>query len=101
MQMGIAVSDDHEELARIAAHFLQRHDALGAARRALEGDDSLPSFWKELAELGWLGLHIPERYGGSGYGLEELVIVTSELGRVCAPGPFLPTAVVAGVVATC
>ena len=33
------------------------------------------------------GLHIPEEHGGSGYGLEELVVVVEELGRAVAPGP--------------
>src|SRR5262245_40187118 len=51
----------------------------------------LPPFWTQLAELGWLGLHLPEDVGGSGYGLAELAVVLEELGRVCAPGPFLPT----------
>ena len=97
--MGIAISEDHAELARIARAFLQRHDALAAARAALEGDSGLPAFWKDMADLGWLGLHIPEHDGGSGYGVLELAVVVEELGRVCAPGPFLPTVVASGVVA--
>ena len=39
---------------------------------------------------GWLGLHVPEEHGGSGFGLEELVVVVEELGRAVAPGPFVP-----------
>ena len=49
--------------------------------------EALPAFWAELADLGWLGLHMPEEHGGSGYGLEELVVVVEELGRAVAPGP--------------
>ena len=44
-------------------------------------------FWADLAELGWLGLHIAEEHGGSGFGLPELVVVIEELGRAVAPGP--------------
>ena len=44
-------------------------------------------------KLGWLGLHLPEEHGGSGYGLEELVVVVEELGRAVAPGPFVPTVI--------
>jgi 3-oxochol-4-en-24-oyl-CoA dehydrogenase len=40
-----------------------------------------------------LGLHAPEEYGGQGYGLIELHVVVEVLGRVVAPGPFIPTAV--------
>ena len=58
-----------------------------------------PSWWGELVELGWLGLHVPEAHGGSGYGLEELVVVVEELGRAVAPGPFVPTVIASAVLA--
>jgi alkylation response protein AidB-like acyl-CoA dehydrogenase len=50
--------------------------------------------------LGWLGLHVDERFGGLGFGLEELVIVIEELGRVVAPGPVLATVLASGVLMT-
>jgi alkylation response protein AidB-like acyl-CoA dehydrogenase len=56
-----------------------------------------PTYWGALAELGMLGLHLPEEVGGAGFGLVELAIVTEELGRSMVPGPFLPTAVVSTV----
>ena len=72
-------------------------DATGAlveTRAALDGTlEGPPTFWKEAAALGWLGLHAPEQYGGQGYGLLELLVVIEELGRAVAPGPFIPTAV--------
>ncbi len=52
-----------------------------------------------MAELGWLGLHLPESLGGSGYGLEELVIVVEELGRAMTPGPFVPTVIASALLA--
>ncbi len=59
----------------------------------------MPPFWGELAELGWLGLHLPEDVGGSGYGIEELVLVVEELGRADAPGPFVPTVIASALIA--
>ena len=50
-----------------------------------------------MAALGWLGLHVPEEHGGSGYGLPELVVVVEELGRALAPGPFVPTVIASAV----
>jgi 3-oxochol-4-en-24-oyl-CoA dehydrogenase len=98
--MAIAITDDHRELQRVARSFLDRHDARGAARVLLDaGDDALPPFWDELVGLGWLGLHLPEEHGGSGFGLLELALVLEELGRAVAPGPFLPTACASAVVA--
>ena len=60
---------------------------------------SNPGFYGEAAALGWLGLHIPEEFGGSGYTLEELVVVVEEFGRGLAPGAFVPTVVASAVIA--
>src|SRR5436309_587368 len=96
--MSIAITDDHRALAETASDFLLKRDARGAARALLEADaEPLPEFWADLSKLGWLGLHLPEEHGGSGYGLEELVVVVEELGRAVAPGPFVPSAIVSAV----
>lgn len=98
--MGIALTDDHRELAEVARGFLTSHKARAAARSLLDSpDETRPSFWQGLAELGWLGLHIDEEHGGSGYGLPELVVVVEELGRAVAPGPFVPTVIASAVIA--
>ena len=98
--MSIAITDDHKALAETAADFLQRRDARGAARALLEApSEELPDFWKALVDLGWLGLHVPEEHGGSGYGIEELVVVVEQLGRHVAPGPFVPTVIASAVLA--
>ena len=98
MAMSIAITEDHRQLAETVRGFVDKRDARGAARSLLEAPaESLPAFWGELAELGWLGLHLPEDVGGSGYGLEELVIVVEELGRADAPGPFVPTVIASAV----
>ena len=98
--MGIALTDDHRELAEVARAFLTSQKARWAARSLLDSvDEARPPFWHDLVELGWLGLHIDEEYGGSGYGLPELVVVIEELGRAVAPGPFVPTVITSAVVA--
>ncbi len=93
--MGIALTDDHRELSEVARSFLSTQKTRAAARALLADDaqEARPPFWNELAALGWLGLHVDEQYGGSGFGLPELVVVVDELGRAVAPGPFVPTAV--------
>src|ERR1700722_19569784 len=97
--MSIAITDDHRALAQTAADFLLKTGARRAARDLLEAEsEELPVFWADVAGLGWLGLHIAEEYGGSGFGLPELVIVVEELGRAIAPGPFVPTVAASGVV---
>ena len=101
--MPIAITDDHRELAGVARSFLEGR--LAAARALLpsaSGEtpaEALPADWPKLAGLGWLGLHVPEEYGGEGAGLPELAVVLEELGRVVAPGPFLPTVLASAVIA--
>jgi alkylation response protein AidB-like acyl-CoA dehydrogenase len=98
--MGIAISDEHLELSVVAAAFLERTGARAEARALLDApDEPLPGAWKELADLGWLGLHLPEAHGGSGFGFAELAIVVEALGAAIAPGPFLPTVWASAVIA--
>jgi 3-oxochol-4-en-24-oyl-CoA dehydrogenase len=98
--MSIAITDDHRALADTVADLVAKRDARGAARALLDGaDEARPEFWDDLAGLGWLGIHLPEAHGGSGYGLEELVVVVEELGRAITPGPFVPTVIAGAVIA--
>jgi alkylation response protein AidB-like acyl-CoA dehydrogenase len=98
--MGIALTDDHRELAEVARAFLTSQKARWAARSLLDSpDQNRPGFWQDMVELGWLGLHVDEEHGGSGYGLPELVVVIEELGRAVAPGPFVPTVIASAVIA--
>ncbi len=98
--MGIALTDDHRELAEVARAFLISQKARWAARSLLDApDEARPGFWQNLVELGWLGLHVGEEHGGSGFGLPELVVVIEELGRAVAPGPFVPTVIASAVIA--
>jgi alkylation response protein AidB-like acyl-CoA dehydrogenase len=97
--MPIAITEDHRTLGQTASDFLAKHDSRGAARMLLEAEaEALPAFWGDIAELGWLGLHLPEQYGGSGFGLSELVVVVEELGRALTPGPFVPTVIASAVI---
>ncbi len=98
--MGIALTDDHRELAEVVRGFLTSQKARWAARSLLDAtDEARPGFWQGMVELGWLGLHVDEEYGGSGFGLPELVVVVEELGRAVAPGPFVPTVIASAVIA--
>ncbi len=98
--MSIAITDDHRALAETAADFLTKRSARGDARALLEApEEGLPSWWGELADLGWLGLHVPEAQGGSGYSLEELVVVLEQFGQAVAPGPFAPTVLASALLA--
>lgn len=67
--------------------------------RAMEAD-SLgypPELWRKMADLGWLGMTLPEKYGGEGLSFLDLIILVEELGRVIAPTPFIPTVALAAL----
>src|SRR3954453_17271231 len=98
--MTIAITDDHRALGTTASDLLLKRDARGAARALLEAPtEELPDLWSDVVDLGWLGLPPPEAPGGSGFGLEELVVVLEELGRAVTPGPFVPTVIASAFIA--
>jgi 3-oxochol-4-en-24-oyl-CoA dehydrogenase len=98
--MSIAITEEHRALAQSVADFLTDHQSRAAARSLLEAEvDTLPAFWTELANLGLLGLHVPEELGGSGFGLPETLVVAEQMGRYLAPGPFVPTVITSAVLA--
>jgi alkylation response protein AidB-like acyl-CoA dehydrogenase len=98
--MAIGITEDHEELRAVARRFVETHCPASVARAALEAEtDARPPFWGVLGQTGWLGLHVAEADGGSGYSLVELAVVLEELGRACAPGPFVPAVVAIGAIA--
>ena len=90
--MALAITEDHRALAATVADFLTKHRVpRGGPRPARGGRRRVPPpFWAELGGLGWLGLHCPRSYGGSGFGLAELVVVVEQLGRRLAPGAVRP-----------
>ena len=62
---------------------------------ASAGRDVDDKLWQRGAELGWIGLAVPEEHDGAGQGLVELCLVAEELGRAAAPGAFLDSALIA------
>lgn len=51
-------------------------------------------FWREIGELGWLGLIVPEELGGSGMDMSDMAVLLGEWGAALAPGPLVESAVV-------
>src|SRR2546423_15258083 len=90
--MTIAITDDHRALGTTASELLLKRDARGAARALLEAPaEELPELWSDVVGLGWLGLHLPETYGGAGVRPAGRLVRVEELGRAGAPRPPVPT----------
>jgi len=87
--MNFDFSDDQKMLKDQARKFLTEKCPAKVVRKILEGDEPYDkALWKQIAEMGWLGTAIPEKYEGLGLGHLELCVVAEELGRVLAPVPF-------------
>jgi alkylation response protein AidB-like acyl-CoA dehydrogenase len=98
--MAVAITEDHLALSGVLRDFVKNGELRAASRGALDGTPAdVDPIWDKVAQQGWLGLHVPEEDGGSGFGLEELAVVADELGCGLSPGPFVAAVVAAGVLA--
>lgn len=84
-----------QNLLRESAHdFLSRECPKALVRQFEESDESYPvELWRKMAGLGWMGLIIPEEYGGSGGSFLDLIILSETMGYHLCPGPFFSTIV--------
>ena len=90
--MNFDFSDDQKQLRDQARKFLAEKCTSKAVRVVLDGKESYDrALWKGLAEMGFLGVAIPEEYGGAGAGHLELCVIAEEMGRALAPVPFSST----------
>ncbi len=91
--MNFDFSDDQKALRDEARRFLTDKAGARVTRRVL--DDAAISYdkdlWRAVADMGWIGVAIPEEYGGTGLGRLELCVLAEELGRAVAPIPYSST----------
>ncbi len=86
------LSAEQEALQASAREVLARECPPALVRETARSADGVPrTLQRRMAELGWMGLLVPEKDGGLGLGVLDLALVCAELGRVAAPGPFLAT----------
>jgi alkylation response protein AidB-like acyl-CoA dehydrogenase len=90
--MNFDFSDEQKQLRDEARKFLTEKCPPKAVRAVLDGKAAYDrELWQGLAEMGFLGVAIPESYGGAGAGHLELCVIAEEMGRALAPVPFSST----------
>jgi len=97
--MELVLTEDQELIAETAADFAADRSPIARFRELRDAADDVGfsrALWKEMAELGWLGIVYPESVGGAGMGFAELALVLEQLGRQLAPEPLLSCAVLGG-----
>ena len=93
--MRFAFEDEQLELAAAVRDLLSREVPAERVREAWESEDGrLRDVWAKLADMGVLGLMVPEAHGGLGFSEEEMVLALTECGRVGLPDPVLSSAMV-------
>ena len=90
--MDLRFSETQEILKQMARDFLTTECPKTLVRKLEQSEEGYsPELWKKMAELGWMGLIIPEEYGGMGYTFQDLVVLLEEIGRNILPGPLIAT----------
>ena len=98
--MDVLPNEEEQMVKNLAREFLEAECPPRLARDMEKDDLGYPTeLWRQMADLGWLGISLPEQYGGQGLPLTYLGLITEELGRAIAPVPFHSTMVAALTIA--
>ncbi|KLU61167.1 acryloyl-CoA reductase (NADH) [Peptococcaceae bacterium CEB3] len=95
--MNYDLSDEQNMLKRGSRKFLAK-ECTGRFVREMAVDEKgfTEELWQKMADLDWMGIAIPDQYGGSGGNFLDLVVLLSEMGYSLLPGPFFSAVVLGG-----
>jgi 3-oxocholest-4-en-26-oyl-CoA dehydrogenase beta subunit len=92
--MELDLNEEQRILSKSAKDFLKKECPKSLVRTLREDETEFPpDLWRKMAEMGWLGVEIPEEYGGTGGDFLDLCLILEAMGEACLPGPFFATAV--------
>ena len=98
--MNFGFEEEQDLLRQEVRKFLDDQCPLSEVRRLVESPDGYArDHWKQLAELGWLGLTLPESYGGAGLSWIDAIVVLEETGRTLFPSPLISTTLAGAAIA--
>ena len=90
----IGFSEEQGELLDIAANFCRDKSPIAKVRSLIDSEAGYDAdVWREMADLGWLAIAVPEAHGGVGLSLAEVVPVVEQMGRNLFASPFVSTTV--------
>ncbi len=95
--MNLDFNTEQKILSASAKDFLTKNCASHVVREARESAEVYPAaLWKSMADMGWMGIAISERYGGTEGSVQDLTVLIEAMGAACVPVPFFTTVVVCG-----
>ncbi len=87
--MNLKLNREQESLQQAVREVLEK-EMENVVRESEETERGYPlELWQKMAELGWMGVSFPEKYGGTEGDFMDLVLVVEELGKALVPGPFI------------
>ena len=96
--MDFELTEGQEMFRETARDFLAAACPADLVREMAEDEKGHPlQLWQQMAEMGWMGMTIPDEFGGAGVSFLDFVVVLEEMGRACLPGPFFSTVVLGGL----
>lgn len=92
----LGITEEQIELMDVAENFCRETSDIAGVRGLIEDNTGFdPKVWEKIAALGWLGIALPENYGGVGLSLAEAVPVAEQMGRRMMALPLVPTTLAA------
>src|SRR4030043_2039296 len=96
--MKLTLTEEQEMLRKTARDFLADKCSNKFVKDMEESETGYSrELWQEMAELGWMGLAFPGKYGGGAMSFLDLAVLLEEMGRACLPGPFFSSVVLGGL----
>jgi len=96
--MDLELTKEQKILKSSARDFLKKECPTSVMREMKDDEKGYPeALWEKMADLGWLGVIIPESYDGTGGNFMDLAIILEAMGEACCPGPFFSTVVLGGL----
>ncbi len=88
--MNFGFTEEQEIFRAEVRKYLDANAPIDEVRQIMERPEGYsPKFWEEMAQMGWLGLLVPEAQGGVGLGWVDLTVLLEECGRSLFPSPLL------------
>ncbi|MEQ1540342.1 MAG: acyl-CoA dehydrogenase family protein, partial [Sphingorhabdus sp.] len=95
----IGISEAQNDLLEVATGFCRDRSPMARVRTLMTSDSGYDAAcWREMADLGWMAIAVPEAFGGVGLSLAEIVPVVEQMGRNMLASPFVPTALAAQII---
>jgi len=99
MKLDLGLTESEQMLRSTALDFMRR-DAPKEVIQSLQETDTgcTEALWRKVAEMGWLGIIIPEQYGGTGSPLTSAGVLFEALGTGPLPGPYFSSGILGSLV---